>query len=66
MNAFSAAKKIRPFITKEIEETLLLAASRPSELPPRQFSALRERILLRLATPHPLLPLLAASNPIGK
>jgi hypothetical protein len=62
MNYPTTAKKISPFITKEIEETLLLAAVRPSELPPRQFSALRERILMRLTTPHPLLPLLVADK----
>jgi hypothetical protein len=62
MNDLLSTRKIRPFITKEIEETLLLAAARPSELPPRQFSALRERIMKRLATPHPLLPLLIPGN----
>ena len=51
MSYLAAARKISPFITKEIEETLLLAAARPAELPPRQFSALRERILMRLASP---------------
>jgi hypothetical protein len=62
MNSITTARKFAPFITKEIEETLLLAAARPSELPPRQFSALRERIMMRLATPHPLLPMLIAGN----
>jgi hypothetical protein len=60
MHTITTARKIAPFITKEIEETLLLAAARPSELPPRQFSALRERIMQRLARPHPLSTLLSA------
>ncbi|MGB8339657.1 MAG: hypothetical protein WCD07_10525 [Burkholderiales bacterium] len=61
MNPTAVARKITPFITREIEETLLLAAALPAELPPRQFSALRERILQRIAKPHPLLPSLSAS-----
>mgnify|MGYP003439001108 FL=1 len=64
MHNLSNARKIAPFITKEIEETLLLAAARPAELPPRQFSALRERIMQRLATPHPLSPLLTAADAV--
>lgn len=46
---------IIPFISKEIEETMLLAAAMPSEMPPRQISMMCERILARLSEPYPLL-----------
>lgn len=45
---------IIPFISKEIEETMLLAVAMPSEMPPRQISMMCERILARLSEPDPL------------
>lgn len=45
---------IIPFISKEIEETMLLAAAMPSEMPPRQISIMCERILARLSEPDSL------------
>jgi hypothetical protein len=64
MHTISRSRNTNTFITKEIEETLLLAAARPAELPPRQFSALRERIMQRLTTPHPLSQLLTAADAV--